>query len=108
MSKRNKKSRKASYWELYFIAILVSILIWASVGPSNASESHEIITEGYEGSERVIIVEKPVKGKSNTSRKTGWVGNKRIDLRTTRTNEYTRTVGWKGDTYINVKERKDD
>jgi len=108
MQKSNKKIREGSLWELFLVAVLLSTLIWASTSSSAASESHEIVTEGYEGSKRIIAVEKPIKGKSNTSRKQGWVGDKRIDLRVVRTNEYTQTKGWAGDQYINVKERKDE
>jgi len=108
MQKNNRKIRKIAKWEPFIIGAMLIILLWLSVSSSEGSESHKTIIQGYEGSERISTVEKPVKGKPDTSRKTGWVGDRRIDLTVVRTPKHTVTKGWEGDTYINVKERKDD
>lgn len=108
MRNNNKKLQPGAILTIVWALILAVVLITAFASPSEASETHEIVTEGYEGSDRIIVVEKPVKAKSNTSRKQGWIGDKRIDLKVVRTKEYTQTKGWEGDQYINVKERKDE
>jgi hypothetical protein len=76
--------------------------------PSVASESHKIVTEGYQGSQRVKLLEKPVRAKSGETVKMGYIGGERINLRVIRKNEYTETRGWKGSEHVRTREKNDD
>ena len=103
MRKRSIRRRGAA-WEIILAGALLFALIWASTRASAASESHETVTEGYKGPERVKLSEKPVTPNSETTAKSGWIGDKRIDLRVVRKNEYTETRGWVDGEYTRVRE----
>ena len=104
---RHYKSRRASGWEIILAGALMFLLIWATSGPSDASESSKTVSKGYYGDQRVRVVEKASKADSGTTTQKGWVGDKRIDLKVIRKNEVTTTKGWVDGDRVRVKDRKD-
>ena len=82
--------RRARAWELLLAGAIMFALIWASSGPSRASESDKILYEGYYGSERYKASEDAL------GRIEGWTEDERIRMRVIRKNEYTEYKGWIG------------
>jgi hypothetical protein len=106
--KISRTRRQGQGWEIILAGALLFALIWASSRPSAASESQETIQEGYYGSERIKLIEKPVRPNSAVTAQKGWIGDKRIDLKVIRKNEYTETKGWVEGERVKIRERKDD
>lgn len=97
------RRRQTPSWvlTLAFLAYaLLLMLLLAISRPSDASETDKKVSEGYYGPERFKVTEEPVRPNSEVSTQKGWIGDKRIDLKVIRTNEYTITRGWVGDEYI--------
>lgn len=106
------RSRLKLFWVIMGAYAAMILLIVALCRPPEASGAEKIVREGYDGPERFKTSESPVKGDSGTTRHTGWVGDKRIDLRVVRKNEYltrkteyTDTRGWVGDEHVHNKEQ---
>lgn len=107
LQKNNRPLRRGKAWELLLAGALLFGLIWASSGRSDGPESHEIPETPQSGPERVRVIERPSRTNSQVTTQKGWVGDKRIDLKVIRTNEYTKTTGWVDGERVNVKERKE-
>lgn len=104
--KSAQKPRRGKAWELLAAGALLFALIWGSTRPSEASESPETFQEAQSGPERVRVIERPSKADSRVTTQKGWIGDKRIDLKVVRTNEYTKTTGWVDGERVNVKEER--
>lgn len=105
--KRRKVKKDAGF--IFSSIILLIALLLVAIGPSEASDAKKTVTKGYYGSERIHVVEKPVKANSQSGQVTtqkGYIGGKRIDLRVVRKNEYTKTRGWVDGKYVRTKEEK--
>lgn len=101
---KKRQLRRGKPWEIWAAGALLFLMIWmAATRSSEASESHEIVTEGYHGSQRIKLVEKPVTPKSDVTVQEGWIDDQRINLRVIRKNEYSELRGWVGDEYISIK-----
>jgi len=85
---------------LYTAGLIIFLTLFA---PSDASGDDKKVTEGYYGSERIKLVEKPVTPNSAVTAKTGWAGDKRVNLRVIRKNEYTEIRGWVDGKYIHMR-----
>lgn len=94
---------KKSKPDWFLLTIIIIVLLFVLNAPSEASGADKKVTEGYYGPERIHVVEKPVTAKTGVSRKTGYVGDKRINLRVIRKNEYIETRGWVDGKYINTR-----
>lgn len=115
MFKRPRYQRRGAGWEIILAGALLFALIWASSRSSEASESHKTVSEGQSSptaSEPLQTPVTPIYGQTTpkpaTTTQKGWIGDKRIDLKVIRTNEYTETRGWVGNERVKVKESNDE
>jgi hypothetical protein len=103
-----KHRRERSAWQLTAVFLLYAIgltILLAFCRPSEASESDKTVTEGYRGSERVRLIEEPVRAKSGETITYGYIGNQRVRVRTTTDKSGTKTTrGWQGSEYVRTKE----
>jgi len=108
MQKSNRSDNQRLFLRIWGGTMLVLTLILVSLRLSAAPGDNQKIREGLRSPDQIEASTGLIRAKSSTIRTTGWIGNKRVDLRTSQSNRSTRVTGWVGNEYINVKEHKDD
>lgn len=108
MQKNNKTDGRKLFLRIWGITMLVLALVLVSVRLSAAPGDEKKIPGTYDRLQTIEAPQSLLRANPTVTRTTGWIGNKRVDLKTTQTNKYTRVEGWVGNERINVKERKDD
>jgi hypothetical protein len=108
MRKYNKTDGQRLFLRIWGVTLIILTVILVSLRLSEASGGDEKPTEGYVGPERIKLVESPVGAKSGVSDTKGWIGDKRVRLRTVQRPGATETRGWVDREYIHVKKRTDN
>lgn len=107
MKFRKAYKKDPGLWHSLLIILIVIFL--ASMSPSDASGADKKVTEGYQGSERIKLTEKPVRAKSGVTLERGYIGTKYYRVRRTRHSNGTQTaLGWHGPKRIKITEKSYD
>lgn len=105
-----KKWHKFSL-HLVFWYCMGAIILYLALGwPSVASGGDKKVTEGYYGSERYKLIEKPVRAKSGETITYGYIGNERVRIHSKPSKDGVTVTrrGYIGGRRVNEKETKDD
>lgn len=104
-----KKWQKFTF-HLVFWYVMLGVFLYLALGwPSTASGEDEIRTEGYYGSDRVKLLEKPIRAKSGETITYGYIGQNyvRIHKKTSKDGTTVTRRGWVDDKYIKTREKTD-
>lgn len=104
-----KKWQKFTF-HLVFWYIMAGVFLYLVLGwPSEALGDDKKVTEGYYGTDRVKLLEKPVRAKSGETITYGYIGNNyvRIHSKPSKDGKTITRRGWVDDRYVKTKEKDD-